>query len=155
MIDRLWLQPPLAIARLGPSPVPCDNYRWGPSDLRPHGTGKTTVVPAPTLDLAPDGTLTERPPDPDPDRLVFKDEHGWRPVCPYFELHGSWTVDGTPRSGPITREVLAGFGLGLADVHWQVAVANHKAHHYTGRSGDRIEARAEVRGDDHTRHPLD
>ncbi len=150
MIDRLWLQPPLAIARLGPSPVPCDNYRWGPSDLSPRGSGKTTVEPAPTLDLAADGTLTERTPD----RVVFKDEHGWRPICPYFELHGSWTVDGTSRTGPLTAEVLAQFGLGPADLRWEVAVANHKAHHYTQSPGDRIEARAEVRGDDHMPHPL-
>ncbi|MEV6974045.1 hypothetical protein [Kitasatospora sp. NPDC093806] len=151
MIDRIWLQPPLAIARLGPSPVPCDNYQWGPSDLTPRGSGKTTVLPAPTLDLAPDGTLSERTPD----RVVFKDADGWRPVCPYFELHGSWTVDGTGHTGPLTEAVLARFGLGPADVRWRVAVGNHKAHHYTGSPGDRIDASVEVDGDDHGRHPLD
>ncbi|MFJ5774403.1 hypothetical protein [Streptomyces sp. NPDC093094] len=151
MIDQLWLQPPLAFARLGPSPTPCDNYRWGPSDLTPRGTGKTTVVPQPTLDLAADGTLTERMPQ----RVRFKDAKGWRPVCPYFEVHGSWTADGQRRTGPVTLEVLQEFGLGLADVQWTVAVANLKAHHMTQREGDRIAARTEVRGDDHQRHRLD
>ncbi|MGW6917595.1 hypothetical protein ACWGB8_27755 [Kitasatospora sp. NPDC054939] len=151
MIERLWLQPPLAIARLGPSPVPCDNYEWGPSDLTPRGSGKTTVVPAPTLDLAPDGTLSERTSD----RVVFKDDKGWRPVCPYFELHGTWTVDGIRDTGELTEAVLARFGLSLADVSWQVAVANLKAHHYTQSPGDRIEARVEIRGNDHRRHALD
>ncbi|WP_086603142.1 hypothetical protein [Streptomyces swartbergensis] len=90
MIERLWLHTPLAFARLGPSSVPCDNYRWGPSDLRPRGTGKTTVVPDLTLDVAADGTVTERMPE----YVQFKDEAGWRPLCPFFELHGSWTIDG-------------------------------------------------------------
>ena len=151
MIEQLWLQPPLAFARLGPSPTPCDNYSWGQSDLTPRGTGKTTVVPRPTLDLAADGTLTERTPQ----RVRFKDAEGWRPVCPYFELHGSWTADGERHTGPVTQDVLRQAGLGLADVTWSVTVANLKAHHMTQSEGDRIEARAEVRGDDHRRHRLD
>ncbi|MEU4732626.1 hypothetical protein [Streptomyces sp. NPDC023588] len=145
MIERLWLQPPLAFARLGPSPVPCDNYRWGPSDLTPRGTGKTTVLPALTLDLAEDGTLTERMPE----QVQFKDEDGWRPVCPYFELHGEWTVDGRSGSGCVTEQVLAESGLSLGDVRWEVSVANLKAHHLTQQAGDRVEARLELAGDDH------
>ncbi|MFI8104442.1 hypothetical protein [Streptomyces sp. NPDC086023] len=151
MIDKLWLQPPLAFARLGPSRTPCDNYRWGPSDLSPRGSGKTTVVPEPTLDLAADGTLTERMPQ----KVRFKDAEGWRPVCPYFEVHGSWTVGGERRTGPVTEQVLAEFGLGLADVRWEVTVANLKPHHMTQAEGDRITARVAVRGDDHQRHRLD
>ncbi|MCT9005893.1 hypothetical protein ACWGKW_09915 [Streptomyces sp. NPDC054766] len=150
MIDQLWIQPPLAFARLGPSPKPCDNYRWGRSDLTPRGTGKTTVEPQPTLDLAADGTLSERMPQ----EVRFKDEAGWRPVCPYFEVHGSWTVDGERHTGPLTEEVLARFGLGLGDVRWQVSVANLKAHHLTRSDDDRIEATVGVRGDDHQQHRL-
>ncbi|WP_327417827.1 hypothetical protein [Streptomyces sp. NBC_01233] len=150
MIDQLWIQPPLAFARLGPSPKPCDNYRWGRSDLTPRGTGKTTVEPQPTLDLAADGTLSERMPQ----KVRFKDEAGWRPVCPYFEVHGSWTVNGERHTGPLTEEVLARFGLGLGDVRWQVSVANLKAHHLTENDDDRIEATVRVRGDDHQKHRL-
>ncbi|MFE2562167.1 hypothetical protein ACFXGT_40445 [Streptomyces sp. NPDC059352] len=151
MIDRIWLQPPLAIARLGSSPMPCDNYRYGPSDLTPRGTGKTTVEPVESLDLAADGTLTTRMPQ----KVRFKDADGWRPVCPFFEVHGSWTTaDGEQRTGVLTADMLAGFGLGLGDVRWQVSVANLKAHHITQQQDDRVEARAEVRGDDHQRHPL-
>ncbi|QFQ97570.1 hypothetical protein F9278_16615 [Streptomyces phaeolivaceus] len=144
MIERLWLQPPLAFARLGPSTVPCDNYRWGPSDLTPRGTGRTTVVPDLTLDLDADGRLSARMPE----RVRFKDEAGWRPVCPYFEVHGSWTVDGRSGEGPLTEQILADSGLSLADVRWEVSVANLKAHHLTQRAGDRIEARVELTGDD-------
>ncbi|MFC5148779.1 hypothetical protein [Streptomyces aureoversilis] len=88
-----------------------------------------------------------------PSEVRFKDADGWRPVCPYFELHGTWTTGGSRRTGPLTEAVPAEFGLDLADVRWDVAVANLKAHHYTQFDGDRIEARAEVRGDDHARHP--
>ncbi|MFD3761464.1 hypothetical protein [Streptomyces sp. NPDC058622] len=152
MIDQLWLQPPLAFARLGPSPKPCDNYRWGKSDLSPRGTGKTTVLPQPTLDLTADGKLTERMPQ---EEVQFKDDDGdWRPICPYFEVHGSWTVNGDRRTGPLTEEVLAEFGLELADVQWQVAVANLKAHHLTENDDDRIEAQVEVRGNDNQQHHL-
>ncbi|OLZ56764.1 hypothetical protein AVW11_29685 [Streptomyces amritsarensis] len=151
MIERLWIQPPLAFARLGPSPVPCDNHRYGPSDLTPRGTGRTTVLPDATLDLAEDGTLTERMPE----RVQFKDEAGWRPVCPYFELHGAWTVGGVAGTGPVTEQVLADCGLSLADVRWEVRVANLKAHHITQQAGDRIEARVDLAGDDHRRRVLE
>ncbi|MFB6616241.1 hypothetical protein ACIGFK_04360 [Streptomyces sp. NPDC085524] len=156
MIERIWLHPPLAFARLGPSPTPCPNYHYGRSDLSPRGTGKTTVVPAPTLEVSEDGTLTERRPDAG-ERVRFKDVNGFRPICPFFELHGTWTsADGERHTGePVTVAVLAEFGLGLADVRWTVDVANLKAHQCTGSPGDRIEAAVELLGDDHRPHPLE
>ncbi|MFD3758073.1 hypothetical protein [Streptomyces sp. NPDC058622] len=157
MIEKIWLHPPLAFARLGPSPTPCGNYHYGgQSDLSPRGTGKTIVVPAPTLEVADDGTLTERQPDPC-ERVRFKDVNGFRPICPFFELHGTWTsADGQRHTEkPITVDVLAEFGIDLAEVKWQVNVANLKAHQCTGSPGDRIEAAVELRGNDHLRHPLE
>lgn len=150
MIRNVWLYPPLGIARLGPSPVPCENFAWGPNDDRPRGTGKTTLVPAPTLDVAADGGVTERLPK----RVAFKDEHGFRPVCPFFELHGAWQDGGTERSGPMSPEVLAAFGLSLADVEWTIEVANLKPFHYTLAAGDRIEATLSLRGDQTQREAL-
>ncbi|MGW6979083.1 hypothetical protein ACWGE1_06480 [Streptomyces sp. NPDC054932] len=156
MIERIWLHPPLAFARLGPSPTPCDNYHYGRSDLSPRGTGKTTVVPAPTFEVADDGTLTERQPEAG-ERVRFKDVNGFRPICPFFELHGTWTAaDGRRHTDePITLAVLAECGIALADVKWTVNVANLKAHQCTGSTGDRIEASVELRGDDHLRQPLE
>ncbi|MET9687065.1 hypothetical protein ABZY81_01100 [Streptomyces sp. NPDC006514] len=168
MIEKIWLYPPLAFARLGPSPEPCENYRYGESDLSPRGTGKTVVLPEPSLHVAEDGTLTET--QPQGNRVRFKDvvpsedttnaenaENSakvFRPICPFFEVHGSWTIDGQPGSGAITTEVLDAFGLKPGDVQWTVEVANLKAHHCTGALGDRIEAKAKLLGDQHTRHPL-
>ncbi|MFD9567942.1 hypothetical protein [Streptomyces sp. NPDC059994] len=87
-----------------------------------------------------------------PQKVRFKDEAGWRPVCPYFEVHGSWTADGERHTGPLTEEFLVRFGLGLGDVRRQVSVANLKAHHLTENDDDRIEATVRVRGDDHQKH---
>ncbi|GLW46584.1 hypothetical protein Stsp02_22460 [Streptomyces sp. NBRC 14336] len=153
MIEKLWLYPPLAFARLGPSPEPCENYRYGPNDLTARGTGKTVAQPAPSLVVAEDGTLTERPPRGN--RVRFKDERGFRPICPFFEVHGTWVVDGERDNGPITRQVLDAFGLTLADVEWKVEVANLKAHHCTRSDDDRIDATVEIPGNEHRRRPLE
>ncbi|MGH3943282.1 MAG: hypothetical protein ACRDTG_32595 [Pseudonocardiaceae bacterium] len=151
VITRLLLYPPLAYGRLGPSPTPCDNYSWGPNDLTPRGTGKTTIRPEETLDVAADGTVTVRTPA----EVQFKDVHGFRPVCPFFELHAEWTTDEGMQSGPLTPEVLTAAGQHLADLRWEVTVANLKAFHYTQDGGDRIAAHAELAGNDTTRRHLD
>ncbi len=150
MIRKLWLYPPLAFARLGTSRTPCDSYHWGPNDLRPRGTGKTTVVPAETLDVAADGTVTSRLPL----EMVFKDAEGIRPVCPFFELHGEWELRGEVNSGPVTPTVLGAFGLTERDLRWRVDVANLKPFHYTLQADDQVVATLELNGDVHERQPL-
>ncbi|MDQ4096776.1 MAG: hypothetical protein M3144_02755 [Actinomycetota bacterium] len=150
MITRLLLYPPLAFGRLGPSATPCDNYEWGPNDLSPRGTGKTTAVPAETLTLADDGTLTSIVPG----QLVFKDAAGFRPVCPFFELHAEWDGGGDAGSGPVTPELLDRFGHTLADLTWTVEVANLKPFHYTLEPGDRVTAEVTLSGDQTARRPL-
>jgi len=150
MIERLLLSPPLAYGRLGPSATPCDSFHWGPNDLHPRGTGKTTVQPAETLSVGPDGVVTASTPE----TVQFKDAAGFRPVAPFFELHAEWTADGARRTGPVTEPLLHGFGLSIADLRWEVEVANLKAFHYTLDEGDRIEARLVIAGDDCTRHEL-
>jgi hypothetical protein len=140
---RLLLYPPLAFARLGRSETPCDAFVWGANDVRPRGTGKTTIQPAPSLRIAPDGTLSEVLPT----EIVFTDEAGFRPVCPFFELHGEWTEGRTRQCGPITTAVLERCGVSIADLRWRVRVANFKPFHYTQRATDRIEAVAEIAGE--------
>lgn len=81
MIKQIWLLPPLGYGRLGASPTPCQSFQWGPSDLHPRGTGKTTIRPAETLTVAADGTLTASLPV----TVVFKDQAGFRPIAPFFE----------------------------------------------------------------------
>jgi hypothetical protein len=149
-LERIWLYPPLAFARLGPSSVPCDNYSWGENDLSPQGSGKTTIVPQETLDVAEDGTVTARRPD----CVIFKDKEGFRPICPFFELHGEWRLGRRVHEGPITQDLLKTLGLVLGAVKWKVVVANLKAYHHTRERDDRIMASVTIRGDDTRRHEL-
>jgi hypothetical protein len=150
MIEKLWLYPPLAFARLGPSETPCDNYSWGPNDVTARGSGKTTVEPRTTLAFNDDGTLTSYTPP----SLTFKDEHGFRPVCPFFELHGQWRIGEQRCSGPIVPSLLQKFGIASSDVEWRVDVANLKAFRYTKKRGDRIEASVQLHAETMGRHEL-
>ncbi|MFO1323632.1 MAG: hypothetical protein U1F15_06170 [Burkholderiales bacterium] len=146
MLTKIFIAPPLGIARVGASATPCVAFHWGPNDLSPHGTGTTSLVPAETLELAADGTVTSHVPR----EIVFRDRQGIRPVCPFFELHAEWTAaDGSPHSGPVTVALLQEWGAQLADVRWQVEVANLKPYHYTFEAGDRIVGRAEVAANHH------
>lgn len=150
MIEQIWLLPPLGYGRLGASPTPCQSFQWGPNDLHPRGTGKTTIRPAETLTVAADGTLTASLPA----TVVFKDQVGFRPVAPFFELHGSWVLDGERHSGNITADVLAAFNIPLTAVRWRVEVANLKPFHITLIDDDRIAAAVDLQGNDTIPHPL-
>lgn len=151
MIQKIWLYPPLAVGRVGPSQVPCDNFHWAASDLRPRGTGKTTIQPGETLHVAVDGSVTRTLPT----EIAFKDSVGFKPVCPFFELHGEWQVDGNTVTGPITPQVLELFNLKASDLRWTVEVANLKPYHYTLADGDRILATIELTGEVTERQVLD
>lgn len=143
MIQKIWLYPPIAVGRVGPSKVPCDNFHWASSDLRPRGTGKTIIQPAETLHVAEDGTVTLSLPS----EITFKDSAGFKPVCPFFELHGEWEINGNTVTGAITPQVLELFDLQASDLRWTVEVANLKQHHFTLADGDRIQATIELVGD--------
>lgn len=151
MLERIFVVPPLAFARVGTSPTPCDAFLWGPNDVLPHGSGTTTLQPAETLDLAPDGAVASRTPE----TIVFRDANGIRPVCPFFELHADWIdAAGAPCSGPVTQDLLSEWGVALSDIEWSVVLGNLKAFHYTYELGDRIEAHTIVRADQHARTPI-
>src|ERR1700704_2510446 len=151
MLTHIWLTPPLAFARIGSSPVPSAAYLWSANDLAPDGSGRTTLAAADTLDLDENGKISRRVPD----RIVFKDQHGIRPVCPYFELHGTWTHNGRTHSGQITTAVLASQKLEISDISWDIHVAQLKAFHYTYDDGDRIDGLLHLSGTDTKRHTLE
>lgn len=145
MIERLWLYPPLAFARLGPSKQPLESFHWGPNDLRPEGTGKTTIISATTLVVDEESGHVSSVPT---GRPRFRDAEGLRPVCPFFELHGEWTVDGKLHTGPITPELLSSFKQTLSRLSWKVEVANLKPFFMTQDADTRIHAEVSARGDD-------
>lgn len=139
VLRSMWLLPPLAYARSGNSTTPLDAFGWGPNDDTPHGTGKTTLRARSTLRFADDGSLHAETPT----TLRFKDESGLRPVCPFFELHGEWEGPHGVVQGIVTPEI-----VDPARLRWRVEVANLKAYNFTLDPQTRIEARAELRGDD-------
>ena len=161
MIEKLWIYPPLAHARLGSSEHPLENFVWGPNDESVRGTGKTTIVPAVTLDVDEEGNVSARLPkeikfrDTDPDVVIDgKKRERFRPACPFFEIHGSWTINGEAGTGPITLKVLEQCGLEAKDVVWTIELGNLKPYHYSLLEGDRIEAKVTITGDDTTPKPL-
>jgi hypothetical protein len=146
-ITKIWLHPPLAFARLGGSSDPCDAYILGAKDVSAAGTGRTTLSTdgIDTLHVNDAGVVSVRLPSGTSEQHIqIKDVQGFRPVCPFFELHGMW--DGG--SGPITAELLKRLGLGVADLRWTVRMANRKAWRYTRSEGDIVECALTLDGGD-------
>jgi hypothetical protein len=151
MLKRIYIVPPLAFARVGPSSHPCDAFLWGANDVTPRGSGTTTLIPMETLEIAADGSLSYYKPS----QILLRDEEGIRPVCPFFELHAQWVEsDGSLQNGPLTEALLARCGCTTEDIEWEVELANLKAFHYTHELGDRIESRAKVAANNYQRISL-
>jgi len=152
MLKGLYILPPLAFGRVGSSPTPCAAFSWSKTDISPDGNNKTSLKIEETLSLDDNGNISSSTPT----NIVFKDDNGaFRPVCPFFELHGTWEINGNEENGPITEQVLQDNGLSLDDITWNVELGNLKAHHFTLDEGDRISASITVKGNDTTRHTLE
>jgi hypothetical protein len=144
-ITEIRLLPPLALARLGSSPEPLENYELE----TPDAVGPRAIVAATSLRLDAEGKLTAvEAKGP----VQFRDEnHLIKPVAPFFELFAR--VDDGEAWVPVTEELLAESGLGLASVKWSAHLANTKIQRRTGHPEDRIEAEVEP-FNDHVVHPL-
>ncbi len=147
MLRQIWLVQPLAFARGGSSPTPCDAFDWSAPDLNPHGSGRTQVVPADTLIVDPESGEVTLKPGSSMSEVVFKDGDHIRPVCPFFELHGAWETDAGLVEGPVTPAVLAASGKTAADLKWQISFHNAKAAHWTRQDSDRVFAEVDIDGD--------
>src|ERR1700754_941806 len=85
-IKYIYFQPPLAIARLGGSDKPLDNFVWD-SDKSIHGGSRTVIRPTTSLRVIEDGSLRPYLPNV----IQFRDENLLRPVAPFFELWAAVT----------------------------------------------------------------
>lgn len=150
MLKKIWINPPIAFARVGASTTPCSAFSWSDAEISPEMPAMTTLQVEETLEIAADGTITSSIPN----EVILKDNEGFRPVCPFFELWGEWEKDGTTSKGQITEAVLQDLGLGLADVAWAVELGNLKPYHITLREQDKIAARTEMTAAETTRHPV-
>lgn len=144
-IKEIRLLPPLALARLGSSPEPLENYELETPDV----VGPRAIVPATSLRLDPAGNITA---SCSKGPVQFRDaNHLIKPVAPFFEVFAR--VDGSDDWVPLTEELLKQHGLALSAVKWSAHLGNTKIHRRTGKANDKIEA--VVDGiNDHTVHTL-
>lgn len=133
-LREIRLLPPMAIARLGSSPDPMDNYDLeDPQDP----AGFRSVVPAETL-MVEDGQVRSAQV---PAAVEFRDPDGRiRPVAPFLEVWASFSEDGPLE--PLTVDHLKALGGSSQSVRWTVRVGNLKAFRRTGSPADRITAQA-------------
>ncbi|HSY48840.1 MAG TPA: hypothetical protein VLC46_08520 [Thermoanaerobaculia bacterium] len=145
-IRGLRILPPLAIARLGSSPEPLENYDVRVAENDPPGFRKIHGAETLVVDRH-SGTIRR---SYTPKSIRFKDRQGRvRPVAPFLEVWAD--VDGA--LVPLTAALLAKNKLTIDDVEWRAQVGNHKAFRRTGKAPDRIDADTGwFRG--HRPHPL-
>ena len=85
-ITGIHFRPPLAFARLGGAASPMDNYVWR-DDPTLHGSARTVVEPALTLEVLADGSVLPVMPSV----IRFRQDGKLRPVAPFFELWATVT----------------------------------------------------------------
>jgi hypothetical protein len=152
MIHELRILPPLAIARFGAAPTPMDNYDVVVDPATPLGYRE--LRPAETLELdVASGEITRVFV---PERLSFTEAGAVRPVAPFLEvwaLTGDDALTGGGELEPLTTALLLEEGASVADLRWQVQVANLKVFRRTGDANDKVVADSGAFSD-HARRPL-
>lgn len=144
-IKGIRIFPPLAVARLGSSPVPLENYKLE----IPDAVSSRKIVPASTFLVDEAGNLTETLSE---GSVSFRDGAGLiHPVAPFFEVWAQF--DGSEEWIHLTKQHLADQGINADAVSWNVHVGNHKIYRRTSDPDDQIDA---VTGEfsDHQRHEL-
>src|SRR5450631_1913323 len=154
-IQRIFVDPPIAVARLGGSTTPQNAYKRVES-ANPRSNADTTIEPDWSLVVQSDGTVE---PVLSPS-LAFRDGPLIRPVCPFFEL---WASVGEPGSAvatwedvPVTPGLLTKHGITLNTLVIRVDAKNFKV----SRRMKNPEMRygtfpaVEIRGDKHAPVPL-
>ncbi len=132
-IQAIFVDPPIAIARLGSSNVPQDAYRWVEA-LNPRTDGNTVIDPWWTLDVNSDGSVEPRKAD----TIHLRDGDLIRPVAPFFEIWALLGEDNSPpsrwREVPLTPTLLQQFGADESFVTLTVDAKNRKAARRTGKN---------------------
>ncbi|TPI62534.1 hypothetical protein FJ420_06915 [Mesorhizobium sp. B3-1-3] len=126
IIQNIFLDPPIVVARLGGSTTPLAAYSWGTAP-NPRNDEDTAILPDWSLNVLPDGSIEPFRPD----SIRFRDGILVRPVCPFIEV---WAQLGEPdseptswRDAPVTEALLAKFGVDLSAVAFTIDARNAKA----------------------------
>lgn len=155
-IQSIFVDPPIAVARLGASPAPQDAYEWAQSD-NPRTEGETVVVPTWSLNVLPDGSVEPIMPVD----VKLRDGDQIRPVCPFFEVWAMVSALPTDppdawEEAPLTTGLLQASGVTETAVRLRIDARNRKA----ARRADNNRLTfgtfpaVTVRGDRHTRVDL-
>lgn len=158
-IVGIYLDPPMAIARVGSAHEPMDAYSWT-FDENPHRGVQTKIEPAVSLRLKSekgDGHWPHMLVAHKPDDVTFKDHKGRiRPVAPFFEL---WArvqdEDGSIVAVPVTKAFLAARQASLRDLVFTVDAGNRKAQSRTKLPSCAAVAHVAFAGDSYKVHRLD
>jgi hypothetical protein len=152
-IVYIYFQPPLAIARLGGSDKPLDNFVWD-SDKSIHGGNRTVIRPQTSLRVIEDGSLRPYLPNV----IQFRDGNLLRPVAPFFELWAVVTAKDGFEFVPINLKFFESMRVppdGILDsFDYTITVANRKAQRRTRKASCAYIARVDVSGSDFERKAL-
>ena len=154
-IQALFVDPPIAIARLGGSAAPQDAYCWAEPD-NPRSDGNTVIVPWWTLEVLSDATVDPRMPT----TIRLRDGDLIRPVAPFLEIWALVGEPGSPRSQwraePLTPELLRKSGADESMLTIEIDAKNRKA--ARRRHDDALVfgtfPPVVIKGDDHSVHLL-
>jgi hypothetical protein len=154
-IRAIFVDPPIAIARLGGSSAPQDAYRWVEA-INPRSDGNTVIAPWWTLEVLSDGTVDPRMPT----EVRLRDGDLIRPVAPFFEIWALVGASGSPpsqwREVPLTPKLLRQCGVDESALTIEIDAKNRKAARRMVNQ-DLVFGTFPpviVRADDHNVHPL-
>jgi hypothetical protein len=150
-ILEIYFLPPMAVARLGGSATPVENYTWT-EDPTIFGAGRTVIEPAVTLHVNERGDLQAYLPS----QIRFRDSGLYRPVAPFFELWAGYRDNNNDerQDGPLNIALLDRAGASLESLSFFVRAANLKPARRSGDAANGFEAQLRVTGTDHDPHRL-
>jgi|HubBroStandDraft_3_1064219.scaffolds.fasta_scaffold21157_2 hypothetical protein len=130
-IHEIRILPAFAIARLGSSPEPMDNYDWSV----PDPVGYRRLVPAETFYIDSNtGKILSRK---KPDEVRFRDsKNRIRPISPFLEAWACFKRNGP--LVPLTQKHLNELDLRASAIKWRVQLGNNKAFRRTKDPRDKI-----------------
>jgi hypothetical protein len=155
MIQELFCDPPIVIARLGGSTTPLASYTWA-DPPNPRADSTTVIMPDWSFNVLPDGSLEPFKPD----LIRFRDGNLIRPVCPFIEIWARVGDPGSDRSSwkevPLTLALITGEKADESALLFVIDARNAKA------ARRRQDANlifgtfppVEIRGDQHMAVPL-
>jgi hypothetical protein len=126
IIQEIFFEPPIVIARLGGSTTPLAAYSWAISP-DPRNDDDTVIIPDWSFDILPDGSLSPFKPD----SIRFRDGDLIRPTCPFIEVWARMGEPGSDRTSwsedPLTEALLRAAGGDRSALTFTVDARNAKA----------------------------